>query len=346
MENGNWLILGGVGYIGRNLCQFLLESNAASHITVVDKAIPATSYFHPSHESVFQSIEVIQTDLSRNPGKAFNKEYQYIVNLAGETRGGLPESRYRQNSIGVIEACKPFIGRAKWIEISTALVYKSNKKGSKEDDLLEPWTVEGRWRLEAERSLHGVNSVILRCAKVYGNGDFNAITPRAILAAVYLRLKQKMKLLWGDDLRINTIHIRDLCRCILHLKDLEGIFNVSDGSDTKQDDISRVIQTLFNIKSAYYSRVISNLASLQEVAEEANEIHMQPWAEICGEAGIDCPLYPYVEQENLNGSHMAINSSKLMSTGFTLEIPRVNPDSVRSSLEFLIQSGILPNILR
>jgi dTDP-D-glucose 4,6-dehydratase len=122
MENGNWLILGGVGYIGRNLCQFLQESHIASHITVADKALPATSNFHPIHIEAFSSIEVIQTDLSRNPSKAFNKEYRYIVNLTGETRGDLPESRYRMCSVGVIQACKPFIGNAKWIEISTGLV--------------------------------------------------------------------------------------------------------------------------------------------------------------------------------------------------------------------------------
>ena len=345
MESGNWLILGGVGYIGRNLCEYLLESHLAGHITVADKSIPATSYFHPSHESLFASIELIQTDLSRNPAKAFNKEYQYIVNLSGETRGGLPESRYRQSSIGVIEACKPLIGAAKWIEVSTALVYKSNKRGAREEDALEPWTIEGRWRLEAERALQGVNSVILRVARVYGNGDFNTITPRAILAVVYLRLKQKMKLLWGEDLRINTIHIRDLCRCIVHTKDMQGVFNVSDLADTKQHDISKIIQGLFNITSHYYSRVISNLASLQNVAEEANDMHMPPWAEICAEAGIDCPLYPYVEMENLDGSHVAINSGKLMATGFILQNPEITSEAVRNSLQFLIQARVIPNIL-
>jgi nucleoside-diphosphate-sugar epimerase len=345
MDSGNWLILGGVGYIGRNLCQFLLESNIASHVTVADKSIPATSYFHPSHEALFASLELIQTDLSRNPAKAFNKEYRYIVNLCGETRGGLPESRYRQSSVGVVQACRPFVGSAKWIEISSALVYKSNKKGASENDPLEPWTIEGRWRLEAERALAGINCVVLRVARVYGCGDFSTITPRAILAAVYIRLKQKMKLLWGADLRIATIHVRDLCRAIVFLKDAEGVFNISDNAQTTQDDIGRVIQALFNVKADYYSRVISNLASLEAVAEEANSMHMTPWAEICAEGGVDCPLYPYVEQENLDGSHLAVTSSKLLSAGFSLEQPRLTPESVRQSLEFLIAGRVIPNIL-
>lgn len=346
MENGNWLILGGVGYIGRNLCQFLQESHIASHITVADKALPATSNFHPIHIEAFSSIEVIQTDLSRNPSKAFNKEYRYIVNLTGETRGDLPESRYRMCSVGVIQACKPFIGNAKWIEMSTGLVYKSNKKGAKENEKLEPWTIEGRWRLEAERSLEGVNSVILRSARVYGNGDFTTLTPRAILASVYLRLKKEMKLLWGADLRISTIHIKDLCRAIVHLKDFEGVFNITDGADTKQEDFSRIIESLFHIRANYYSRIISNLASLQAVAEEANEIHMAPWGAICSEAGVDCPIYPYVEQENLDGSHMALNNQKLLATGFSFEQPRLTEENVRQSLNWLIEYQVIPNIIK
>jgi nucleoside-diphosphate-sugar epimerase len=344
MENNNWLILGGVGYIGRNLVRHLLEEHLASHVTVADKSLPAFSFFHPVFEGVFSSIEMIQVDLSRNPAKVFNKEYRYIVNLTGETRAGLPESRYRQNSVGVVQACKPFIAASKWIEISSALVYKSNKKGAIETDPYEPWTLEGRFRLESERVLEGTNHVILRPSRVYGNGDFTTVTPRVILGAVYLRLKAKLKLLWGDDLRIATIHVKDLCRSIFHLKDAEGVFNVSDNGDTKQANFAEIVQSLFGIKTEYYSRILSNMASLQGVAEEANEIHMKPWAEICSENGVDSPIYPYVEQENLEGSHLAVNNEKLIRSEFQLEYPVLTLESVRESLRFLTEAQVLPSI--
>jgi nucleoside-diphosphate-sugar epimerase len=345
MENSNWLILGGVGYIGRNLVKFLVENHLSGHITVADKALPATSFFHPNIENVFESVEYIQVDLSRNAAKAFNKEYRYIVNCTGETRTGLPENRYRLNSVGVIHACKPLIGSAKWIEISSALVYKSNKKGATETDPLEPWTLEGRFRLECERVLEGVNHVILRPARVYGQGDFSTITPRAILASVYLRLKKKMKLLWGGDLKVATVHVLDLCRAIFHVKDLEGVFNVADSADTKQEDIGKVIHSIFGIKAEYYSRIISNLASLQAVAEEANEIHMGPWAQICQEKGVDSPIYPYVEEENLDGSHLAVNTAKLQGVGFVFQVRAVTQENVRESLRVLIEARVLPDIL-
>lgn len=344
MENNNWLILGGVGYIGRNLVKYLLDSHLASHITVADKSLPTFSYFHPIFEQAFNSVELIQVDLSRNPSKAFNKEYRYIVNLTGETRPGLPESRYRQNSVGVIQACKAFIGSSKWIQVSSALVYKSNKKGALETDPSEPWTLEGRFCLESERLLEGTNHVILRPARVYGNGDFNTVTPRVILGAVYLRLKKKMKLLWGEDLKIATVHVKDLCRAVFHLKDCEGVFNVSDSGDSKQGSFAEIVQGIFGIKVEYYSRILSNMASLQAVAEEANEIHMAPWGEICSENGIESPIYPYVEQENLEGSHLAVNNQKLIGSGFVLEYPVMNLETVRESLRMLTEAQVLPNV--
>ena len=88
----NWLILGGCGYIGRNLVKFLLDNNV-SQITVADKKMPMLVKMHPAFEEYLERVEFIHADLSRTPEKVFNKEYNYIVNLAGETRPGLPESQ-------------------------------------------------------------------------------------------------------------------------------------------------------------------------------------------------------------------------------------------------------------
>jgi hypothetical protein len=154
-----------------------------------------------------------------------------------------------------------------------------------------------------------------------------------------------MKLLWGGDLKVATVHVLDLCRAIFHVKDLEGVFNVADSADTKQEDIGKVIHSIFGIKAEYYSRIISNLASLQAVAEEANEIHMGPWAQICQEKGVDSPIYPYVEEENLDGSHLAVNTAKLQGVGFVFQVRAVTQENVRESLRVLIEARVLPDIL-
>jgi nucleoside-diphosphate-sugar epimerase len=44
-----------------------------------------------------------------------------------------------------------------------------------------------------------------------------------------------MKFLWAEDLKINTVHVRDVCSAIWHLcqKGNQGdIFNLADKTDT------------------------------------------------------------------------------------------------------------------
>lgn len=61
------LVLGGCGYIGRNLVQHLVENELASFVRVVDKVLPIMAYFHPSIESLFENprVQFIQGDLTK-----------------------------------------------------------------------------------------------------------------------------------------------------------------------------------------------------------------------------------------------------------------------------------------
>jgi len=49
------LVLGGVGFIGRNLCSYLIENDLVDHITVADKVLPATAYLNAKHKAAFDS---------------------------------------------------------------------------------------------------------------------------------------------------------------------------------------------------------------------------------------------------------------------------------------------------
>ena len=101
-------------------------------------------------------------------------------------------------------------------------------------------------RLEAEKlvqNVRGMEHVILRPAIVYGTGDLTGLSqwkharntrrviamqiptsvhlslvstlfcsaaPRLACASVYQLLKEKMRFLWSDDLRLNVVHVDDL----------------------------------------------------------------------------------------------------------------------------------------
>lgn len=60
------LLLGGCGYIGRNLVKYLLQNELVSFIRVADKILPVMAYLHPEMEAIFESplIQFVQCDLT------------------------------------------------------------------------------------------------------------------------------------------------------------------------------------------------------------------------------------------------------------------------------------------
>ena len=61
------LILGGCGFIGRNLVHYLVTQQLAIYIKIADKAMPEMSYFHDIFMESFQSpiVEYQQNDLTK-----------------------------------------------------------------------------------------------------------------------------------------------------------------------------------------------------------------------------------------------------------------------------------------
>jgi len=100
----------------------------------------------------------------------------------------------------------------------------------------------------------------------YGPGDVSAIMPRAVCAAAYVALGEKMKFLvrmsppltrlyiyfyvsfiiqWDASMKINTVHVTDVCRAIWHLLQIPSasappsgtIYNLCDKADTDQGKV-------------------------------------------------------------------------------------------------------------
>lgn len=69
MSKPNVLVLGGIGFIGRNLVQYLVENNLANEIRVVDKCLVSTANLGVGHAEAFNApnVEVIQATLT-TPG--------------------------------------------------------------------------------------------------------------------------------------------------------------------------------------------------------------------------------------------------------------------------------------
>lgn len=77
-----------------------------------------------------------------------------------------------------------------------------------------------------------------------------------------------MKLLWNADLKLNTVHVDDLCKAIWHVcgreDTLSQIYNVVDDGNTTQGLISEIVSNLFHINHDYWGNALSTIVKVSK----------------------------------------------------------------------------------
>jgi len=353
--------------VGRNLVKYLVDNELCSSITVADKAMPQIAFMNDFHEAAFEheSVTYIQSDLTRDAhlDKVFGKDgenrYDFVFNLAAETRLGQTNELYDERCRKLSKVCGERSkkgGVKRFVEMSTALVYKPQKaKAHTEDGAIGPWTAQAKAKLAAEQevlSIDGLNVVILRPVFIYGVGDVAGLMPRIVCAAAYKQLNETMKFLWDKTMRVNTVHVDDVCRALFHVtKDRipsGTIFNLCDKNDSDQAKVNALLGTVFGIKTGFHGMIISNLArlNLSGVIEAANEKHMAPWDTICREHKIyTTPLSPYMGAELLANNSLFVDGSRIETSGFEYSQPTVDPERIREAVQAAIDLHVFPPIL-
>lgn len=361
----NVLILGGSGFIGRNLVKYLCEEKLVGKIRVADKTMPALAYLAPHFKAFYDDksiVEFKQCDLAqpKHVERAFaDEKFDYVVNLCGETRFGLPDDEYKLKSVSTALGCATAAEEAKvqkWVEVSTAQVYDAQKKSPTTESSLKikPWTLVAKNRLEVEQKLAATSlpMVVLRPSTVYGEGDLTGLTPRIVCAAVYKHKKEKMKFLWDKSLRINTVHVDDLARAIwVACTELPAgkTYNVSDPADTDQGTFNGILGKIFGIDVGFLGSTMSTVAtkiSLAAVAAEANDKHVPSWTKMCTDAKVNTHLSPYIDKELLSNNSLCIDGSAITrDSTFTYTIPAPTQEIVEDLVRKLIAQGYFPAIL-
>lgn len=362
------LILGGCGFIGRNLVDFLVRNSLAAKIRVADKTMPVIANMSKAHEEAFNSplVEFKQSDLTKDNHvtRVFDDAsgpYDWVVNLAAETRFGLDEAVYQERVVTLLKKCAEEAlkkGVKRWIEVSTAQIYDADKKPSKEATAkAKPWTKLARAKYEAEQALlqlaqgKSMEVVVLRPALVYGPGDVNGLMPRIICGAAYKQMGEKMKFLWSDDLRVNTVHVRDVVKAICHVgkhASNGAIFNLADKGSTDQGKVAEILGSVFGIKTGFYGGLMSNMArmNMKSLVEDANDNHMQPWSELCKAKQItNTPLSPFIDQELLYNNPLSVDGSAIESLqGFKYDVPEITVDMVKESIQYYADLNLFPKL--
>jgi len=359
MSKPRVLVLGGVGFIGRNFVQYLVENNLASKIRVADKMLPALAGLSETQKAIFSQVDFKQSNLARQATieKVFEDDapFDYVFNLAGETKYSQDDAIYQENIIDVSVRCGTEAakrGVKKFVEVSTAQVYDSQSKARKEDAKIKPWTGIAKAKIKAEADLQkisGLNLIIVRPAVVYGPGDITGLMPRIITAAVYKSLNERMEFLWDKDLKYNTVHVRDVCRALFHLAEhvpAGATFNLADSSDTSQGTLCGILEKLFGIQTSFMGTLKSKVATsvaMSTVAEFANDKHLKPWSDLCKAHNITTtPLTPYLDEELLYENDLAVDGQAVCSTGFKYDHPQLTPELTKESIQYHLANQAFP----
>jgi len=289
-----------------------------------------------------------------------NGSWDYVFNLGGETAWSQTAEVYKLRSFQLSvtlakEAAKRNV--KSYVEVSTGMVYASNRTPRNESDKLKPWLKLAKAKLDAEVELSRIpnlNLVILRIAHVYGDYDSGFVAKALCLARVYQEQQKELKWLWTEDLRINTVHVEDVVRALwtaaewrsansttpsgppslirrttLSTKGDEApaahvpIFNIVDHGQTSQGTLARVISEVFSIKTGFQGSLISQFAkmNLEHVVDDLNEDVLQPWADLLEKKGRNGgPLSPFLEKELLKDTDLSLDGGLFeRATGFRYE---------------------------
>mmetsp|Transcript_29876 Transcript_29876/g.59413 ORF Transcript_29876/g.59413 Transcript_29876/m.59413 type:complete len:394 (+) Transcript_29876:270-1451(+) len=369
------LILGGTGFIGRNLVHALLSSpSPPALIKVVDIKHPAMQHMGEGFGRDFADERVVfqQCDLSRSASvlRAFevppkfapaNPTWSLIVNLAAETASGSSASVYEARCTRLSGLCAEQASKAEgdpfYVEVSTARVYASNpRKAADEGSQTGPQTVQAGYKLEGDKRVMGVEGLkacILRPAIVYGIGDRKGLMSRAVCAATYVNTGEVMKFLWDGALRMNTVHVEDVCGAVLHAGEnrekFEGkVYNLADAGDSDQQRVNGCLGEVFGVEVGFFGKLISNVAriNMDGVVEVANDKHLQPWGKLCAENNVDTVLSPFIHRELLENNHVHVDGSAISrETGFAYRHTELTSEPLREMVLDAIQNGIFPNVL-
>ncbi|XP_030370582.1 uncharacterized protein LOC115621162 [Scaptodrosophila lebanonensis] len=367
-EKPTVLILGGCGFIGRSLVTYLLKNELTQEIRIADKTPPQMAWLNEQQTKAFDNdkvefcsanlISAASCKLAFAPHPTSGRAWDIVINCAAETRANQDDAVYKEGIYKLSlncanEAANQHVKR--YVELSSGCVNSSEKTPLKEDCKQDPWTGVAKQKLKVEKELARINDLsytVVRLPVVYGVGDKRYLMPRIIIAAIYKYLGETMKLLWNDAMRLNTVHVNDVCAAIWQLSQspkADGqVFNITDDSESTQGSISSLLSDIFGINVDYFGLVMSNLTKLYptDTVGEINDKHLAPWAEICQRNGIEnTPLTPYLEEEQLQHKHLYLDNAKLKDFGYVLQAPKVTRALLMEMIDDYVKQQLFPKSL-
>ena len=242
------LIIGGAGYLGTKLCEFLIKKNY--DVTCLD-----TFWFG---NNLPKKTNIIKSDL-RNEKFKFLKKFHTVIHLAYLSNDPLCEIDARATwetgplaLYNLLENCKKFRIK-KFIFASSGSIYGIKKEKKVTEKLgLDPITDYNKSKMICEKVIESYKkyfkTVILRPATVCGFSKRLRLDVVLNLFCYQAYYKKKITILGGSQIR-PLLNINDMIRSYEFFikKNINGIYNV--GFENLQvKEIAKKVAKIFNCK--------------------------------------------------------------------------------------------------
>lgn len=246
-----YIILGGNGFIGKNLCEYIVRQGHS--VTSMDRILP---------EQKDSNIEYIQGDFFDDDFlQNIIQDKDVIIHAISTINPGNSNDKfmdgYRRDFVQTINMCSWIKDMDKKVVFlsSGGTVYGDHiNQPLREDVLPQPINHYGNIKLSIENALrifhvqNRLNISIARISNPYGKGQDFSKGVGFVDAVIKRSLDGKPVEIWGDGGNVRDyIYITDLCECLYQLslyKGEESVFNVSSGIGISQNEIVDVIRGL------------------------------------------------------------------------------------------------------
>lgn len=215
------LVTGGLGYLGSILCEHLLD--AGFRVTALDNLMYATGQpglFHLCANSAFDFVKgdvrdeaVMRTVLT---GADVVIHLAGVVGAAACDRDPVLATTVNLDSVHLLNRLRSPNQLVIFPNTNSGYGATTGEMYCTEDTPLEPISLYGRTKVEAERVLlDSPNVVALRLATVFG------VSPRMRLDLlvnhfVHAAVTDRYLVIFEKDFKRNFVHVRDVADCMLH----------------------------------------------------------------------------------------------------------------------------------
>ena len=253
------LVLGGNGFIGKNLCEYL--SNIGHDVISFDlqKEITANSKIKFVEGNFFNDEEVIP----------YLKIADIVFHAVSTINPGNSNTKYMQGyqydflqSVKLCDWASTYNFRLIYLSSGGTVYGYQTIMPINEERLSVPMNHYGNLKLCIENTLRtfnkqfGTDIIIARIANPYGPGQDYSKGVGFIDAVLKRAISQQTIEIWGDGTVIRDyIYIDDVCYMLeklLHYRGSEQVFNISSGVGTSQNEIIEIIHKIIPDISVEY----------------------------------------------------------------------------------------------